>query len=158
MNDVPLSTFHEAIRATHGASAVLLHHDRVVEDFEGQRVWEGEVLVFALKDHPTAKLCYAWEVDGRVTAVLGEPGSGQVTRITNTILGRMQTSAPCNVCGGAGQMIDNRPSGADAQGLILSEETVSIKIPAGVVDGMQLKVSGKGNAAPGNGVSGDLLP
>jgi molecular chaperone DnaJ len=84
-------------------------------------------------------------------------GSGQVTRITNTILGRMQTSAPCNVCGGAGQMIDKRPAGADAQGLILSEETVSIKIPAGVVDGMQLKVSGKGNAAPGNGVSGDLL-
>ena len=72
MNDVPLSTFHEAIRATHGASAVLLHHDRVVEDFEGQRVWEGEVLVFTLKGHSTAKLCYCWEVDGRVTAVLGK--------------------------------------------------------------------------------------
>ncbi|MCF6295435.1 MAG: molecular chaperone DnaJ [Flavobacteriaceae bacterium] len=84
-------------------------------------------------------------------------GSGQVTRITNTILGRMQTSAPCNMCGGAGQMIDKKAAGTDAQGLILSEETVSIKIPAGVVDGMQLKVSGKGNAAPGNGIAGDLL-
>lgn len=84
-------------------------------------------------------------------------GSGQVTRITNTILGRMQTSSTCNVCGGAGQMIDKRPSRADSQGLMLSEETVSIKIPAGVVDGMQLKVAGKGNAAPGNGISGDLL-
>ncbi|MCK5400773.1 MAG: molecular chaperone DnaJ [Flavobacteriaceae bacterium] len=84
-------------------------------------------------------------------------GSGQVTRVTNTILGRMQTSAPCNTCGGAGQMIDKKPIGADAQGLILSEETVSIKIPAGVVDGMQLKVSGKGNSPPGNGISGDLL-
>ncbi|MCO4823011.1 MAG: molecular chaperone DnaJ [Flavobacteriaceae bacterium] len=84
-------------------------------------------------------------------------GSGQVTRITNTILGRMQTAAACNTCGGAGEMIDKKPDGADAQGLIVSEETVSIKIPAGVVDGMQLKVSGKGNEAPGNGVSGDLL-
>ena len=84
-------------------------------------------------------------------------GSGQVTRITNTILGRMQTSAPCHTCGGAGQTIDKKPAGADAQGLIISEETVSIKIPAGVVDGMQLKVTGKGNAAPGNGIAGDLL-
>jgi molecular chaperone DnaJ len=84
-------------------------------------------------------------------------GSGQVTRITNTILGRMQTAAPCNICGGVGQMIDKKAVGTDAQGLIVSEETVSIKIPAGIVDGMQLKVSGKGNAAPGNGIAGDLL-
>ncbi|GAA3553002.1 molecular chaperone DnaJ [Snuella lapsa] len=84
-------------------------------------------------------------------------GTGQVTRITNTILGRMQTAAPCNVCSGAGQIIDKKPSDADLQGLKIVEETVSIKIPAGVVDGMQLKVSGKGNEAPGNGISGDLL-
>ena len=84
-------------------------------------------------------------------------GAGQVTRIQNTILGRMQTSAPCNTCGGAGQSIDKRPDGADAQGLIVGEETVSVKIPAGVVDGMQLKVQGKGNDAPGNGIPGDLL-
>lgn len=84
-------------------------------------------------------------------------GAGQVTRVTNTILGRMQTAAPCNTCSGAGQIIDRKPSEADAQGLVVAEETVSIKIPAGVVDGMQLKVSGKGNEAPGNGISGDLL-
>src|SRR5690554_4530079 len=84
-------------------------------------------------------------------------GSGQVTRITNTILGRMQTATTCTTCGGAGQTIDKKPEGADAHGLIVKEETVSIKIPAGVVDGMQLKVSGKGNEAPGNGISGDLL-
>lgn len=85
-------------------------------------------------------------------------GSGQVTRVTNTILGRMQTSSPCNTCGGTGQMIDSKPAGADAHGMILEDETVSIKIPAGVVDGMQLKVSGKGNDAPGaNGIPGDLI-
>ncbi|WP_340199171.1 molecular chaperone DnaJ [Ascidiimonas sp. W6] len=84
-------------------------------------------------------------------------GQGQVTRVTNTILGRMQTAATCNSCGGAGQVMDKRPSDADSQGLKLQEETVSIKIPAGVVDGMQLKVTGKGNDAPGNGIAGDLI-
>ncbi len=84
-------------------------------------------------------------------------GNGQVTKITNTILGRMQTAATCSSCGGSGQIIDKRPAEADAQGLIMAEETVSIKIPAGVEEGMQLKVSGKGNDAPGNSVPGDLL-
>jgi len=84
-------------------------------------------------------------------------GSGQIMRITNTILGRMQTSSPCPTCGGSGQVIDKKPANADQDGMLMTEETVSIKIPAGVVDGMQLKVSGKGNEAPGNGVPGDLL-
>lgn len=85
-------------------------------------------------------------------------GTGQITRITNTILGRMQTASPCTMCGGSGQIIDSKSAGADAHGLIFKEETVSVKIPAGVVDGMQLKVTGKGNDAPGsNGIPGDLL-
>lgn len=84
-------------------------------------------------------------------------GAGQVTKITNTILGRMQTATTCSNCGGSGQVLDNRPADADAQGLKIVEETVSIKIPGGVEEGMQLKVSGKGNEAPGNGIPGDLL-
>nr|WP_321223229.1 molecular chaperone DnaJ [uncultured Psychroserpens sp.] len=84
-------------------------------------------------------------------------GQGQVTRVTNTILGRMQTASACPTCGGAGQSIDKKPADADGQGLKVKEETVSVKIPAGVVDSMQLKVTGKGNEAPGNGISGDLL-
>ncbi|WP_333694506.1 molecular chaperone DnaJ [Flavobacterium sp.] len=84
-------------------------------------------------------------------------GSGQVLRVTNTILGRMQTATTCHVCGGSGQTLSSKPAGADAQGMILEDETVSIKIPAGVVNDMQLKVSGKGNDAPGNGIPGDLI-
>lgn len=84
-------------------------------------------------------------------------GQGQVTRIQNTILGRMQTATTCSTCGGTGQVVDKKPANADAYGMIATEETVSIKIPAGVEDGMQLKVSGKGNDAPGNGIAGDLL-
>jgi molecular chaperone DnaJ len=84
-------------------------------------------------------------------------GMGQVTRIQNTILGRMQTATTCSSCGGSGKTMDEKGSGADAHGMMASEETVSIKIPAGVVDGMQLKVSGKGNEAPGGGIPGDLI-
>ena len=84
-------------------------------------------------------------------------GSGQTMRITNTILGRMQSATTCDACNGAGQTLRHRPSGADSYGMISEEETVSIKIPAGVEDGMQLKVSGKGNEAPGQGISGDMI-
>jgi len=85
-------------------------------------------------------------------------GTGQVMRVTNTILGRMQSASTCPTCQGAGETIDKRPKGADSNGLEVNEETVSIKIPAGVTEGVQLKVNGKGNAAPGNNsIDGDLL-
>ncbi len=84
-------------------------------------------------------------------------GTGQVTRVTNTILGQMQTSSTCPTCHGSGQMIDKKPTDADHNGLVRKEEVISIDIPAGVEEGMQLNVSGKGNAAPMGGVNGDLL-
>lgn len=85
-------------------------------------------------------------------------GSGQQMRVTNTILGRMQTATTCSSCQGAGETISSKPNGSDSQGLVVKEETVSIQIPAGVTEGVQLKVGGKGNEAPGkNSISGDLL-
>ena len=84
-------------------------------------------------------------------------GSGQTYRLTNTILGQMQTASACPACNGVGKIIDKRPAGADEYGMIRKDETVSVKIPAGVSDGMQLKVAGKGNAGPMDGVNGDLI-
>jgi molecular chaperone DnaJ len=84
-------------------------------------------------------------------------GSGRVTRVAQTFLGAMQTQSTCHVCQGAGKMIDHRPSDSDAQGLKRQEEVIEVKIPAGVEDGMQLSVSGKGNAGPFNGIPGDLI-
>lgn len=84
-------------------------------------------------------------------------GSGQVTRISNTILGQMQTASTCPTCNGGGKKITKRPNGVDENGLKRQEEVISIDIPAGVEEGMQLSVSGKGNAAPFGGVNGDLL-
>ena len=84
-------------------------------------------------------------------------GSGQITRISNTILGQMQTASPCPHCNGNGKSIDKRPQGTDANGMLKETETVEITIPAGVENDMQLKVSGKGNAAPFEGINGDLI-
>jgi hypothetical protein len=71
MNELPIEGFQHAIRQTHGAKAQLLSIERVHESFEGHPAWRGEVLVFRLVGHPTASKCYAWEVDGEVTAILG---------------------------------------------------------------------------------------
>ena len=84
-------------------------------------------------------------------------GSGQVRRAVNTMLGQMVSSSTCSNCNGAGKMIDQRPLGVDSSGLTSVQETISVKIPAGVADEMQLSMSGKGNEAPGGGVAGDLL-
>jgi molecular chaperone DnaJ len=84
-------------------------------------------------------------------------GSGRLTRISQTFLGAMQTQTTCNVCRGAGKMIDKKPSDADSNGLIRKEELIELDIPAGVMDGMQLSVTGKGNAGPFDGIPGDLI-
>ena len=84
-------------------------------------------------------------------------GSGQVTRVTNTILGAMQTASTCPNCKGSGQMISKRPDGVDSSGLEKKETIIEIEIPAGVEEGMQLSMQGKGNEAPGGGVAGDLI-
>tara|TARA_B100000768_G_scaffold111492_1_gene103296 strand:+ start:4791 stop:5906 length:1116 start_codon:yes stop_codon:yes gene_type:complete len=84
-------------------------------------------------------------------------GTGQVRRIQNTILGQMQTASTCPQCQGSGQSVKNRPSGSDEWGMVRKEAVVSIDIPGGVEDGMQLSVRGEGNGAPMGGVPGDLL-
>jgi molecular chaperone DnaJ len=84
-------------------------------------------------------------------------GTGQVTRIANTILGQMQTASACPTCAGTGQKVTKTAPGANAQGMIKEEEVIDIEIPAGVEDGMQISISGKGNEAPFNGVPGDII-
>ena len=84
-------------------------------------------------------------------------GTGRITRVAQTFLGAMQTQSTCHTCQGAGKMIDKKPADADAQGLKRQEEVIEVNIPAGVEDGMQLSVTGKGNAGPFGGVPGDLI-
>jgi len=84
-------------------------------------------------------------------------GSGHVTRITNTMLGQMQTTSVCPACGGDGKTITRKCSSCYGEGIVQKEEVIKINIPAGVAKGMQMTLSGKGNAARRGGVNGDLL-
>jgi len=84
-------------------------------------------------------------------------GSGQVTRISNTFLGQMQSSSPCPSCNGEGKIITHKCSSCSGEGVVRKEDVISINIPAGVAEGMQLSVSGKGNAPRRGGINGDLL-
>jgi molecular chaperone DnaJ len=82
-------------------------------------------------------------------------GHGQVSQISNTILGQMRSSSTCPQCRGSGKIVGNRPSGAGPDGMIKKEETIKIKIPAGVEEGNYMTVDGKGNEDI-NGVAGNL--
>jgi molecular chaperone DnaJ len=84
-------------------------------------------------------------------------GHGQVTRITNTILGQMQTASTCPTCGGRGKTITKKCTTCYGDGVVKKDEVIEVNIPAGVMEGMQLSVSGKGNAPAGGGMNGDLL-
>ena len=83
-------------------------------------------------------------------------GSGHVTRVTSTFLGQMQTTTTCPQCGGEGQIITDKCHTCAGNGVVKGEEVISIKLPPGVSEGMQLSVSGRGNNAARGGEPGDL--
>ena len=84
-------------------------------------------------------------------------GSGRVVRQQRGIFGMMQVQTECDTCNGEGRIIKNKCPKCNGEGVIRDEEIITITIPAGVAGGMQLTVPGKGNAAPHDGVNGDLL-
>ncbi|UOE40156.1 molecular chaperone DnaJ [Chryseobacterium suipulveris] len=84
-------------------------------------------------------------------------GSGVQIKVMNTMFGQMQSQTHCGTCQGIGKVADKIPAGANSQGLIKEDEEVTINIPAGARDGIQLNVRGKGNDAPFGGNPGDLL-
>lgn len=84
-------------------------------------------------------------------------GTGQVTRVTNTILGAMQTTSTCPACGGDGKTITDKCTSCHGDGIVREEEVITINIPAGVAEGMQLSVAGKGNMGARGGVPGDMI-
>jgi len=84
-------------------------------------------------------------------------GSGQVRRVQNTFLGQMQTVTTCPTCNGEGTTITTKCSTCKGEGRVYGEETITIEIPAGVQEGMQLSINGKGNAGERGGTPGDLI-
>jgi molecular chaperone DnaJ len=84
-------------------------------------------------------------------------GSGQVRRVTNTFIGQMQTVTTCPTCNGEGSTITAKCAACKGEGRVYGEDAISIEIPPGVQEGMQLNLSAKGNAGERGGAPGDLI-
>lgn len=114
---------------------------------------------FKLKKYVSCSHCHGTGAEGSSGADTCPTckGSGSVIRNQQTILGTMQTRATCPTCGGEGKIIKDKCKACAGEGIVYGEEVVSVNIPAGVAEGMQLSMSGKGNAGKHNGVPGDLL-
>jgi molecular chaperone DnaJ len=124
-----------------------------------QEIAQGTEKKLKLKKYITCKSCGGTGAEGNSghSTCTACNGTGQVTRIANTILGRMQTSSLCNNCGGSGKVITRKCTACYGEGIVQDEDMVTVKIPAGVTEGMQLNVSGRGNAARRGGINGDLI-
>ena len=93
----------------------------------------------------------------KVKLNLKEISTGSITRTQQSIFGMVQSQSVCPQCNGEGKIIKNKCKACAGEGIVYGEEVVEVKIPAGVAEGMQLSVNGKGNAGKHNGVPGDLL-
>ena len=114
---------------------------------------------FKLKKYVPCPHCHGTGAEGNsgVETCPTCKGTGSVIRNQQTILGTMQTRTTCPTCGGEGHIIKDKCKECGGEGIVYGEEIVTVKIPKGVAEGMQLSMSGKGNAGKHNGVPGDLL-
>jgi len=92
-----------------------------------------------------------------VTNCTGCNGTGQVRKVVNTMLGQMVSTSTCPTCNGEGKLVTDRCEACFGEGRVLQEDVIPLRIPAGVADGIQLSVGGRGNVPPRGGVAGDLL-
>lgn len=123
-----------------------------------KEISEGAEKKIKVKKYVACKTCSGSGArDGSHSTCSTCNGSGQVTRISNTFLGQMQTTSACPTCGGEGKIITNKCTVCYGEGIVKDEEIITLNIPAGVANDMQLSVSGKGNAARRGGINGDLI-
>lgn len=114
---------------------------------------------FKLKKYVTCTHCHGTgaEGDGGTETCPTCHGTGSVTRTQQSIFGMVQSQTVCPQCNGEGKIIKNKCKYCSGEGIVYGDEVVDVKIPAGVAEGMQISVNGKGNAGKHNGVPGDLL-
>ncbi len=124
-----------------------------------KEIVQGAEKKFKLKKYVACDVCHGSGAEGSDGAENCPTchGSGSVLRTQQTILGTMQTRATCPSCNGEGKIIKHKCKACGGDGIVYGEETIDVSIPGGVVEGMQLSMSGKGNAGKHNGVPGDLL-
>lgn len=124
-----------------------------------KEIAEGATKKFKLKKYVPCSHCHGSGAEGTggMETCPTCKGSGTVIRTQQSIFGMMQTQTVCPQCNGEGKIIKNKCKECNGEGVVYGEEVVEVKIPAGVAEGMQLSMSGKGNAGRHNGVAGDLL-
>ncbi|MEM9931093.1 MAG: DnaJ C-terminal domain-containing protein, partial [Bacteroidota bacterium] len=124
-----------------------------------EEISQGVTKKIKVKKQTTCKTCNGSGAkdSGSVKTCTTCGGSGMVRQIRDTFLGQMQTTATCPTCQGTGKQITAKCGTCKGEGRVYDEETIEIKIPAGVEEGMQLSMRGGGNAGRQGGPAGDLL-
>lgn len=123
-----------------------------------QEISEGTTKKFKLKKYVTCPHCNGSGAEGNAMETCPEcNGSGRTVRTVRTPFGIMNSETVCNRCGGEGKIIKNKCRHCNGDGIVMGEEVIEVQIPAGVAEGMQLSMRGKGNAAKRNGIAGNLL-
>lgn len=123
-----------------------------------QEIANGTTKKFKLKKYVACSHCNGSGAEGNSFETCPEcKGTGRVIRTQQSFFGMMRSEVTCPHCGGEGKIIKNKCSHCNGEGVVMGEEVVEVQIPAGVVEGMQLSMRGKGNAGRHNGINGDLL-
>ena len=123
-----------------------------------QEIANGTTKKFKLKKYVQCSHCNGSGAEGNAYETCPEcKGTGRVVRTQQSFFGMMRSEVPCPHCQGEGKIIKNKCSHCHGEGIVLGEEVVEVQIPAGVVEGMQLSMRGKGSAGKRNGINGDLL-
>ena len=123
-----------------------------------QEIANGTTKKFKLKKYVQCTHCNGSGAEGNAYETCPEcKGTGRVVRTQQSFFGMMRSEAPCPHCQGEGKIIKNKCNHCHGEGIVLGEEVVEVQIPAGVVEGMQLSMRGKGSAGKRNGINGDLL-
>ena len=123
-----------------------------------QEIANGVTKKFKLKKYVPCTHCGGTGAEGNAMETCPDcKGTGRVIRTQQSFFGMMRTEAACPRCNGEGKIIKNKCPHCNGDGVVMGEEVVEVQIPAGVMDGMQLSMRGKGNAGKRNGIPGDLL-
>ena len=123
-----------------------------------QEIANGVTKKFKLKKYVKCSHCGGTGAEGNATETCPDcNGTGRVVRTQQSFFGMMRSEVVCPRCNGEGKIIKNKCPHCNGDGVVMGEEVVEVQIPAGVVEGMQLSMRGKGNAGKRNGINGDLL-
>ena len=123
-----------------------------------QEIANGTTKKFKLKKYVACTHCNGSGANGNSYETCPEcKGTGRIIRTQQSFFGMMRSEVACPHCNGEGKIIKDKCNHCNGDGIVLGEEVVEVQIPAGVVEGMQLSMRGKGNAGKRNGINGDLL-